>query len=126
MAWHVYDVQLASFERFTGRDYHLARFNVSRDQGQATWQVRVKVRPSLRQALGERARPYDDRELAAGLGAQAILTLLRQGIEPFEHDIVLDAAHYPGRPGEPAIRPDYEHLTVRVETSPKGRVVPPV
>ena len=39
MAWHVYDIHFAGFERFTGGDYHLARFNVTKDDGVRTWQV---------------------------------------------------------------------------------------
>ncbi len=126
MAWHVYDIHFAGFERFTGADYHLARFNVTKDDGVRTWQVRVKVRPSLRAALADRVQQYDDRDLAAGLGAQTILTLLEGGLESFEQDIVLDAAHYPGRPGQPAVRRDYRQLTVRVETTPEGEVIPPL
>ena len=125
VAWHVYDVDFEGFERLTGGDFHQARFKVTEDGGVRTWQVRVMVRPSLREALGEKVAQYDDRDLAAGLGAQAILTLLENGLEAFEQAIVLDAAHYPGRPGEPAIVPEYRHLTVRVETTPEGEVVAP-
>ncbi len=126
MAWHVYDIEYDGFERFTGADYHLARFGVTKDGGVKTWQVRVKVRPSLREALADRVRQYDDRDLAAGLGAQTILTLLENGLEAFEQDIILDSTHYPGRPGQPAIARDYRHLTVRVETTPEGEVIPPI
>lgn len=126
VAWHVYDIEFDGFERFTGAEYHLARFSVTKDEGVKTWQVRVKVRPSLRQALADRVQQYDDRDLAAGLGAQTILTLLENGLEAFEQDIILDASHYPGRPGEPAINRDYRHLTVRVETTPEGEVIPPI
>ncbi len=126
MAWHVYDIHFSGFERFTGADYHLARFSVTKDEGVRTWQVRVRVRSSLRETLGERVAQYDDRELAAGLGAQTILTLLENGLETFEQDIILDASHYPGQPGSPAIAPQYQHLTVRVETTPEGEVIPPI
>lgn len=126
MAWHVYDIQFDGFERLTGADYHLARFSVTKDDGVRTWQVRIKIRPSLREALGERVAQYDDRDLGAGLGAQTILALLENGLESFEQDIVLDSAHYPGRPGQPAIASDYRHLTVRVETTPGGEVIPPI
>jgi hypothetical protein len=126
VAWHVYDIHFSGFERFTGADYHLARFNVTKDEGVRTWQVRVRVRPSLRAALADRVAQYDDRELAAGLGAQTILTLLENGLEAFEQDILLDSSHYPGRPGQPAIARDYQHLKVRVETTPEGEVIPPI
>lgn len=126
MAWHVYDIEFDGFERFTGGDYHLARFSVTKDDGLRTWQVRVKVKPSLRAALGERVQQYDDRDLAAGLGAQTILVLLENGLESFEQVIVLDSTHYPGRAGEPAIVRDYRRLTVRVETTPEGEVIPPL
>ena len=125
MAWHVYDIRLDGFDLFTGANYQLARFGVTKDDGVQTWEVRVKVRPSLREALPEQAAGLSDRDLAGGLGAQAIITLLEGGLEPFEHDIVLDPAHYPGRPGQPAIRQDYEHITVRVESTPEGEVVSP-
>ncbi len=126
MAWHVYDIEFDGFERLTGGNYHVARFTVVKDGGVRTWQVRVRVKPSLRQALGDRVSQYDDRDLAGGLGAQTILKLLESGLEVFEQDIILDASHYPGRPGEPAVFPDYRHLTVRVETTPEGEVVPPL
>ncbi|MDI7275520.1 MAG: hypothetical protein QME94_06045 [Anaerolineae bacterium] len=126
MAWHVYDIEFDGFERLTGGKYHSARFTVTKDGGVRTWQVRVRVRPSLRQALGDRVRRYDDRDLAGGLGAQTILKLLESGLEAFEQDIILDASHYPGRAGEPSVLPDYHHLTVRVETTPEGEVVPPL
>ena len=126
MSWHVYDIDFAGFEPLTGRGYQLVRFNVTKDDGVKSWEVRIKVRPSLREALGEKAAGYDDRDLAAGLGAEAILTLLRNGLEDYEHDLVLDPAHYPGRPGQPAIRSDYQHLKVRVETTPEGEVVSPL
>jgi len=80
----------------------------------------------LREALAHQVQGYSDRDLAAGLGAQTILTLLEGGIESFEQDIVLDASHYPGRPGQPAIVRDYRHLTVRAETTPEGEVIPPL
>lgn len=126
MAWHVYDIRFDSFEPFTGRDYALARFEVTKDNGVKTWQVRVKGRSSLREALGGRVQQYDDRDLVAGLGAQAIIVMLENGLEAFEEDIVLDSAHYPGRAGEPAIVPDYRHITLRVESTPTGEVVPPL
>lgn len=126
MAWHVYDIDFTGFERLTGADYHLARFSVTKDEGVSTWQVRVRVKPSLREALGERVAQYDDRALAAGLGAQTILRLLENGLETFEQDIMLDSSHYPGEPGKPAIERNYQHLTVRVETTPEGEVIPPL
>ena len=126
MSWHVYDIKFAGFEPFTGRDYALARFIVTKDDGAKTYEVRVKARRSLREALGPRVEQYDDRDLIAGLGAQAIIVMLERGLEGFEHDIVLDAAHYPGQPGKPAILRDYQHLTLRVETTPEGEVVPPL
>lgn len=126
MSWHVYDIQFEGFEPFTGRGYALARFNVDKDSGAKTWEVRVKARPSLREALGSRVQRYDDRDLVAGLGAQAIIVMLENGLDAFEHDVVLDAAHYPGRAGEPAMLPDYQHVTLRVETTPEGEVVPPL
>ena len=125
MAWHVYDIRFEGFERLTGRGYHVARFAVTKDEGLATWPVRVRLKPSLRQALGQQARSYDDQDLAGGLGAAAILTLLRQGLESFEQDITLDPAHYPGQPGRPEILRDYRHVTLRVEATPAGEVVRP-
>ncbi len=126
MSWHVYDIEFDGFERFTAGDYHLARFSVTKDDGVRTWQVRIKVKKSLRQALADRLQRYDDRDLAGGLGAQTILALLENGLEAFEQDIVLDSTHYPGRAGEPALIDDYRHLRVRVETSPEGEVIPPL
>jgi hypothetical protein len=126
VAWHVYDIQLNGFERLTGADYHLARFSIIKDEGVRAWQVRVRIKPSVRDVLGERAAQYDDRDLGAGLAVQTILTLLENGLEAFEQDIVLDSSHYPGRPGEPAIAQEYRHLTVRVETTPEGEVIPPI
>ncbi len=126
MAWHVYDIRFDGFDRFTGADYQVARFGVTKDDGVQTWPVRIKVRPSLREALAEQTAGLDDRELAAGLGAQAILTLLEGGIESFEQDIVLDQSHYPGQPGRPEIRRDYQHITLRVEATPQGEVIPPL
>lgn len=126
MGWHVYDIRFDGFEPFTGRDYALARFNVTKDDGVKGWEVRIKARHSLREALGGRVQQYDDRDLVAGLGAQTIIVMLENGLEPFEHDVVLDAAHYPGRAGEPAILPDYQHVTLRVEATPEGEVVPPL
>ena len=126
MAWHVYDIRFDGYEPLTGRDYTLARFDVTKDDGVKTWQVQVKARPSLREALGEQAAQYDDRDLVAGLGAQTIIVMLQNGIEAFEDAVVLDASHYPGRAGEPAIVPDYRHITLRVETTPAGEVVPPL
>ena len=126
MSWHVYDIRFAGFEPFTGRGYALARFDVTKDNDVRTYEVRVKARPSLREALGPHVQQWDDRDLIAGLGAQAIIVMLQQGLEAFEHDIVLDAAHYPGRPGEPALLRDYQHVTLRVETTPEGEVVPPL
>lgn len=126
MTWHVYDIRFAGFERLSGADYQLARFDVTKDEEVKNWQVRVKVKPSLREALADQVRDYDDRDLAGGLGAQAILALLRNGLEPFEHDIVLDQTHYPGQPGHPALIKDYQHVTLRVEPTPEGEVIPPV
>ena len=125
MSWHLYDIKFVGFEPFTGRDYALARFNVTKDDGARTYEVRIKARRSLREALGPSVERYDDRDLIAGLGAQAIIVMLQEGLESFERDIVLDAAHYPGRPGEPAMVRDYQHVTLRVETTPEGEVVPP-
>lgn len=125
MAWHIYDITLDDFQPFTGRGYALARFAVTKDDGVKTWQVRVKARPSLREALGERVAQYDDRDLVGGLGAQTIIVMLQDGIEAFEQDVVLDSAHYPGRPGEPALMTDYRHVRLRVEATPEGEVVPP-
>jgi len=126
VAWHVYDITFDGYEPLTGKDHDLATFTVTKDDGVKSWQVRVKARPSLRQALGGRVQQLDDRDLAAGLGAQAIIVMLENGLEVTEQDIVLDASHYPGRAGEPAIVTDYRHLTVRVETTPEGEVVPPL
>ncbi len=126
MSWHVYDITFDDYEPLTGRGYALATFTVTKDNGLRSWQVRVKARPSLRQALGGRVQQYDDRDLVAGLGAQAIIVMLERGLEVTEQDIVLDASHYPGHAGKPAIVADYRHLTVRVETTPEGEVVPPL
>ena len=126
MAWHVYDIRFDGFDPFAGADYQLARFAVTKDDGLRTWQVRIKMRPSLREALPEQTAGLADRDLAGGLGAETILTLLQGGIEPFEQDIVLDQTHYPGQPGKPEIRRDYQHLTLRVEASPQGEVIPPL
>jgi hypothetical protein len=126
VAWHVYDISFEGFEHLTGGHFTQARFSVTRDDGVNTWEVRVMVKPSLREALGEKVAQYDERDLAGGLGAQAILTLLENGLETFEEAVVLDSTHYPGQPGEPAMVPRYGHLTVRVETTPEGEVVAPM
>ncbi|MGQ9681992.1 MAG: hypothetical protein ACUVX9_05620 [Anaerolineae bacterium] len=126
MAWHVYDVQFDGLERFTGGDYRVAHFTITKDEGVKTWQVRVRVSQSLRKMLGEQVSGLDDRDLAAGLGAQTILTLLENGVEAFEETIALDATHYPGRTGQPALLRDFRHLTVRAETTPEGEVIPPL
>jgi hypothetical protein len=126
MGWHVYDVRFNGFEPITGRKSQLARFQVTEDENLGNWEVRVRLLPSLRAALQDEIGDLNDEDLAGSLGAQVVLTMLEHGLEPFEHDVTLDATHYPGSPGHPLLRPDYRHFTVRAEPTLDGRLVPPL
>jgi hypothetical protein len=108
-----YEIRLYETRMTESDTDDVALYDVTRKDGQ-NWRVPVFLSPLFRVlCMGAMPSVESRREMAAGLGARAIVERLVQGLEPPFEDSLVFATDYPGAPGDPNPLSPYEHIIVR-------------